>query len=155
MTDHRDEERARANTKASFSDPETHLIAFKKKEKQKKDTKIKSRSRSGRGRSRGSEWTIAGVKGPRRYPHARADPSPRVGGGSSPMTWTRWNTCLFLAYLEWCMLVRVFVFTNSNVGKIHVFTVNRGSRRWKQRKREVRNGILLIQYLLIKQNYFP
>lgn len=42
--------------------------------------------------------------------------------------------CLFLAYLEWCMLVRVFVFTTPNVGKIRVFTFNRGSRRWKQRE---------------------
>lgn len=33
--------------------------------------------------------------------------------------------CLFLAYLAWRTLVRVFVFTTPNVGKIHVFTVNR------------------------------
>lgn len=33
MTDHREEERAKVNTKASFSDPETHLMAFKKKKK--------------------------------------------------------------------------------------------------------------------------
>lgn len=50
------------------------------------------------------------------------------------------------------MLVRVFVFTSPNVGKIRVFTVNREQEA--ETEGEVRDGILLIQYLLIKQNYF-
>lgn len=39
MTDHREEEKAGVNTKASFSDPETHLMAFKKKKKNRKTLK--------------------------------------------------------------------------------------------------------------------
>lgn len=56
------------------------------------------------------------------------------------------------------MSVGLFVFMPQNVGKMSLFTVNRKRAREGNRGRErsggARDGISLIQYLLIKQNYF-
>lgn len=148
--------------KTSLSDPGTPLIAHSLE----KEKRLKKRLGWGRERSREEESEWGGVKGPCRHLKSWQARTPSPDTQQQIHTFhqwpvTHWNTCSIcspLTCLHGTLYASGFVFMPHSVGEIALFTVNRewagdGNRR-RERSGGASNGISLIQYLLIKQNYF-